>query len=160
MALADTLALAAREKPGLIVDYATLTGQCINALTDRYSGVFTNREPLNALLVSAGRESGERVWPFPMDSDYDDELKSTVADVVQCSVDNEGDHILAARFLQRFVPKATPWIHVDLASATRRKGLGHVPGGPTGFGVRLTLGLLVDRAAELHSILGAASHGD
>jgi leucyl aminopeptidase len=160
MALADALALAAREKPGLIVDYATLTGQCINALTDRYSGVFTNREPLEALLVAAGRESGERVWPFPMDADYDEELKSTVADVVQCSVDNEGDHIVAARFLRRFVPEATPWVHVDLASATRKKGLGHVPGGPTGFGVRLTLNLLVERAAGLTTALGRSRHGD
>lgn len=153
MALADALALAGREKPRLILDYATLTGQCINALTDRYSGVFTNRAGLNELLVAAGRDSGERVWPFPMDEDYDEELKSAVADVVQCSIENEGDHILAARFLQRFVPKAIPWVHVDLASATRKKGLGHVPAGPTGFGIRLTLNLLVQQSQGLGRFL-------
>jgi leucyl aminopeptidase len=153
MVLADTLALSGREKPSLIVDYATLTGQCINALTERYSGVFTNRFALNELLVAAGRDCGERVWPFPMDEDYDEELKSAVADVLQCSPDNEGDHILAARFLQRFVPPGQPWIHVDLSSATRKKGLGHVPGGPTGFGVRLTLNLLLERSAQLDNLL-------
>ena len=153
MALADTLALASREKPRLLLDYATLTGQCVNALTERYSGVFTNRSALNELLVAAGRDCGERVWPFPMDEDFDEELKSGIADVLQCSPENEGDHILAARFLQRFVPVPRPWIHVDLSSATRKKGLGHVPGGPTGFGVRLTLNLLVDRAAELAELL-------
>jgi leucyl aminopeptidase len=158
MALADTLALAAREEPGMIIDYATLTGQCVNALTDRYSGVFTNRTALHQLLIAAGRESGERVWPFPMDEDYDEELKSTIADVVQCSVENEGDHILAARFLQRFVPPSTPWVHVDLAAATRKKGLAHVPSGPTGFGVRVTLNLLIERRAELGALLGLRPH--
>jgi len=149
MVLADTLALASREKPRIIIDYATLTGQCINALTDRYSGVFTNRPALNEVLVAAGRASGERVWPFPMDEDFDEELRSQVADVLQCSVDNEGDHILAARFLQRFVPPAQPWVHVDLSAATRKKALGQVPAGPTGFGVRLTLNLLLDRQDSL-----------
>ncbi|CAG0944774.1 leucyl aminopeptidase [Gammaproteobacteria bacterium] len=155
MALADTLALAAREKPRLIIDYATLTGQCINALTERYSGVFSNRPALDALLVAAGRDSGERVWPFPMDEDFDEELKSDVADVLQCSPENEGDHILAARFLQRFVPASQPWVHVDLSAAARKKGLAQVPAGPTGFGVRLTLNLLLDRQAELGRLLAA-----
>ncbi|GMW08042.1 MAG: leucyl aminopeptidase family protein [Gammaproteobacteria bacterium] len=155
MALADTLALAARERPRLLLDYATLTGQCINALTDRYSGVFSNRPALADLLVQTGRACGERVWTFPMDEDFDEELKSTVADVAQCSVENEGDHILAARFLQRFVPETLPWAHIDLSAATRKKGLGQVPAGPTGFGVRLTLALLGDRGADLDSLLGA-----
>jgi leucyl aminopeptidase len=160
MALADTLVLAAREKPGLVLDFATLTGQCVNALTDRYSGVFSNRPALAALLADAGRACGERVWPFPMDEDFDEELKSGVADVLQCSTENEGDHILAARFLQRFVPKATPWAHVDLASATRRKGLAQVPGGPTGFGVRLALNLLIDQAGGLARVHRTRPHGD
>lgn len=153
MALADTLALAAREQPRLLIDYATLTGQCINALTERYSGIFSNRAPLQELLVATGRDCGERVWPFPMDEDYEEELKSTVADVAQCSADNEGDHILAARFLQRFVPDGIPWLHVDLSSAVRKKGLAQVPPGPTGFGVRLTLALLSEGAGDIEQML-------
>ena len=160
MALADTLVLACREKPGLVIDFATLTGQCINALTDRYSGVFSNREPLAGLVVAAGRASGERVWSFPMDEDFDEDLKSTVADVLQCSTESEGDHILAARFLQRFVPRAIPWIHLDLAAAARKKGLAQVPAGPTGFGVRLVLELLVEQAAALARHAAQPVHGD
>ena len=152
MVLADTLALAAKEEPGLIVDYATLTGACVYALSERYSGVFTNREALNDLLVRTGRESGERVWPFPNDADYDDDIKSKVADVAQCSSTGEADQILAARFLQRFVPDATPWIHMDLAAVLRKDGLAHMPGGPTGFGLRYSLALLLDRAAELKQL--------
>jgi leucyl aminopeptidase len=142
MVLADTLALAAREKPALIVDYATLTGSCVSALTERYSGVFSNRAAANALLQRAGADSGERVWPFPMDDDYDELLKSDVADIKQCSTETAGDHILGARFLAHFVPKKIPWIHVDLSAGQHKGGLAHVPTDITGFGVRLTVELL------------------
>ena len=37
MVLADTLALASREKPRFVLDFATLTGACVNALTERYA---------------------------------------------------------------------------------------------------------------------------
>jgi leucyl aminopeptidase len=142
MVLADTLALAARDKPGVIIDYATLTGSCVAALTERYSGVFANRSSANDLLLKAGAESGERVWPFPMDDDYDELLKSDVADIKQCSAETGGDHILGARFLSRFVPKSIPWVHVDLSAGQHKGGLGHVPTEITGFGVRLTVELL------------------
>jgi leucyl aminopeptidase len=142
MILADTLALAAREKPAAIIDYATLTGTCVVALTERYSGVFTNRSGAHSLLIEAGARSGERVWPFPMDEDYDELLKSDIADVKQCRVENEGDHILGARFLSRFVPKSMPWVHLDLSAAVHKGGLGHVPTDVTGFGVRFSLELL------------------
>ena len=143
MALADALALASREKPKLIVDFATLTGACVNALTERYTGAFTNRRELEEVIVRAGRASGERVWPFPLDADFDEALESPVADVRQCVIENEGDHILAARFLGRFVDGAD-WIHLDLASARRKGGLAHVPTDVTGFGVRYALALLLD----------------
>jgi leucyl aminopeptidase len=143
MVLADTLALAARTRPRLTIDFATLTGACVYALTERYSGVFTNRPELAARLQSAGADSGERVWNFPLDEDFDSDLESTVADIVQCAVEGKGDHILAARFLKRFIGDRNPWVHVDLSSATRRGGLAHVGTEITGFGVRLTLELLL-----------------
>jgi leucyl aminopeptidase len=145
MVLADTLALAARTRPRLTIDYATLTGACVYALTERYSGVFTNREKLAARLHSAGAASGERVWNFPLDEDFDTDLESLNADIVQCSVEGKGDHILAARFLKRFIGDDNPWIHVDLSSATRRGGLAHVGTEVTGFGVRFTLELLLSQ---------------
>jgi leucyl aminopeptidase len=145
MALADTLALAAREKPDLILDFATLTGACVGALTERFSGVFTNRADWHATLELAGRRSGERVWPFPMDEDFDADLESKIADVLQCTPDSKGDHILAARFLKRFVPDEIPWVHVDLASSNRSGGLAHVPTDQTGFGVRYATYLLLDQ---------------
>jgi leucyl aminopeptidase len=149
MVLADTLALASREKPDMIIDFATLTGACVNALTERYSGAFTNRAEWHATIERNGRDCGERVWPFPMDEDYDADLDSQIADVLQCTPDSKGDHILAARFLGRFVPSETPWIHLDLAASNRSGGLAHVPTDFTGFGVRYATRLLLD-----HDLLG------
>jgi leucyl aminopeptidase len=146
MVLADTLALASREQPRVIVDFATLTGACVNALTERYAGAFTNRAELHGWLQGTGRDSGERVWCFPMDEDFDSDLDSPVADLMQCSLENKGDHILAARFLSRFVEKSVPWVHVDLAPSERKGGLGHVPTEFTGFGVRYAVHLLGDGA--------------
>ncbi len=144
MVLADTLALASRARPALIIDYATLTGSCVQALGTAYSGAVTNRDALREEIVAAGRASGERVWPFPYDEDYDKALESRIADIKQCTLDGEADHILAARFLGRFVGD-TPWIHIDLSAGNHKGGLAHVPTDATGFGVRFTLNLLLER---------------
>jgi leucyl aminopeptidase len=143
MVLADTLALACRRQPRLLMDFATLTGSCVYALTERMSGIFTNEPRLEQALIAAGRASGERVWPFPLDADYDSDIESRVADVLQCASEGKGDHILAARFLGRFVPEGTPWVHVDLSSALRSGGLAHISTDVTGFGVRYALELLL-----------------
>lgn len=145
MVLADTLVIAAREKPDLIIDFATLTGACVTALTERYCGAFTNRPEWHTAIQTAGRDSGERVWPFPMDEDFDSDLESSIADVLHCTPDSKGDHILAARFLNRFVPAETPWIHIDLAAGNRPGGLAHVPTDFTGFGVRYIAQLLLEQ---------------
>ena len=144
MALADTLVFASREAPGLIVDYATLTGSCINAITTRYCGVFTNRPDWHPRLKRTGQRSGERVWPFPIGKEFLEDLKSSVADLQQCAIKGTGDHILAGSFLAEFVEDDVPWIHVDLSAGNHKGGLGPVPTDVTGFGVRYTMSLVLD----------------
>ncbi len=144
MALADTLVLASRDKPGIILDYATLTGTCVSALTTRYSGVFTNRAKLHPALKRVGRESGERVWPFPIGEEFMEGLKSETADFLQCSPKGAGDHILAASFLAEFIENDTPWVHMDLSAGDNDGGLGHVGTKFTGFGVRYTIHAILD----------------
>jgi leucyl aminopeptidase len=156
MVLADTLTLASREKPRFVLDFATLTGACVNALTDRYAGAFSNRAGLHDWLQQTGHSSGERVWCFPMDADFDAELECPGADVLQCTLDSKGDHILASRFLSRFVETTVPWVHVDLAPSERKGGLAHVPTEMTGFGVRYAVHLLGD-AAKLDKQLRSLS---
>ncbi len=141
MVLADTLALAAKRTPQLMIDFATLTGSMTNALGTRYSGVFASSDELAIQAVAAGRASGERVCVFPQDADYESALDSKVADIKQCTLDGEADHILAARFLGRFVGK-TPWLHMDLSASNCSGGLGAVATDTTGFGVSWGIALL------------------
>ncbi|MGB5330977.1 MAG: leucyl aminopeptidase family protein [Woeseiaceae bacterium] len=144
LALADALVLASLEKPGIIFDYATLTGTCVSAITSRYSGVFTNRAEWHPVLKRAGRRSGERVWPFPIGREFLDELKSDTADFMQCSPKGAGDHILAASFLAEFIENDIPWVHMDLSAGDRAGGLGHIASKFTGFGVRYTMSIILD----------------
>ena len=157
MLLADVLALASRKvripaihgiadvlSPKVVIDFATLTGTTISSLSSRYIGGFSNRKELLPRLIRAGETSGERVWSFPCDDDFADDLKSDVADVLQCRQPTEADHIYATAFLKRFVAKSVPWIHLDLGSAHRPGGHAHVGSDYTGSGVRATVDLLTD----------------
>lgn len=76
-----------------------------------------------------------------MDSDYDENLESDIADVKQCALGGEFDHILAARFLSQFV-NDIPWIHMDLSASSHKNGLGAVGSEVTGFGVSWAIELL------------------
>ncbi len=164
LVLADTLTLATRPvksgksskagkaaamnvpRPDLVIDFATLTGSMVAALGNRYAGVFASSDALASLAVGAGRQSGERVCVFPMDEDYETALDSKVADIKQCTLEGEADHILAARFLKRFTHDV-PWLHVDLSAANCSGGLGAVASDITGFGVAWGIGLLAQWSA-------------
>jgi leucyl aminopeptidase len=140
MVLSDTLVLASEKEPDLIIDFATLTGSVVRALDTRRCGAYSNHPKLAEMAVKTGEHCGERVWSFPIGEDYEDALKSEVADVRQCSSATAADHIYASTFLSKFVgkvnQKSIPWLHVDLAADTNKGGLGLVPSETTGFGVR------------------------
>jgi len=141
MVLADALTLAARGKPALIADFATLTGTMHYALGSRMSGVFATSSALAHQASRAALASGERIVVFPYPEDYDSALDSSVADVKQCSMEGEADHILATRFLSRFVGD-TPWLHMDLSGHSCKGGLGAVMSDANGFGVAWGIALL------------------
>lgn len=135
MVLADTLTLASRAKPDLMIDFATLTGSMATALGARYSGVLGNRDQLVQQAVAVGQQTGERLCAFPLDEDYESALDSKVADIKQCTLDGDADHILATRFLKRFVENEVPWLHIDLSASRCEGGLGIVASEVNGFGV-------------------------
>lgn len=141
MVLADTLTLASQQKPDLIIDFATLTGSMKTALGSRYSGIFSNQDNLCQKAIVAGKKSGERVCVFPMDADYEESLESDIADIKQCQLDGDFDHILAACFLKRFIQN-TPWLHMDLSASNHKGGLGAVNSEITGFGVNWAIEFL------------------
>ncbi|MBC7786184.1 MAG: leucyl aminopeptidase family protein [Methylophilaceae bacterium] len=150
MVLADTLTLASREKPDLILDFATLTGSMHTAVTDRMSGVIANRPELLCKAVGAGSAAGERIVGFPYEEDFDNELDSDIADIKQCTLEGGGDHMLAARFLGKFIENDVAWLHTDLSSYSHKGGLGAVQTDTNGFGVGFGLEmikLLLEKAA-------------
>ena len=143
MVLADTLTLASRQKPDVILDYATLTGSMAVAVTDRMSGVISNRPELACKAIGAGTVAGERIVAFPYEDDMDCELDSEIADIKQCTLEGGGDHMLAARFMGKFIENDVPWLHADLSSTNRKGGLGAVESDVNGFGVGFGLEMIM-----------------
>jgi len=117
-----------------MIDFATLTGSMATALGARYSGVLAIAMNWCSARVNVSKQCGERLCAFPLDEDYEAGLDSKVADIKQCSQAGEADHILASRFLKRFVDDV-PWLHIDLSSSTLRRGAGHCGERRDGFGV-------------------------
>lgn len=111
--LADALTYAARHGCTHLVNAATLTGAIAVALGHLYAGVFSNNEELQGRVLAAGKLEGERMWPFPMDDDYKEYLKSAFADIGNIG-GRWGGSITAAKFLQEFV-EDKPWVHLDIA---------------------------------------------
>lgn len=142
MVLADTLTLASRLKPDAIIDFATLTGTMIAAVGDHMSGVISNRAELACKAVGAGAAAGERIVAFPLADDYEDELDSDIADIKQCTLTGDADHIHAALFLAKFIENDVPWLHTDLSSANCEEGLGAVKSTVNGFGVGFGLEMI------------------
>lgn len=147
MVLADTLTLASRrdkygDLPGVILDYATLTGSMAVAVGDRMSGIIANRPELACLAVGAGAAAGERIVAFPNEEDFDCDLDSDIADIKQCTLEGGGDHIHATRFMSKFIENDVAWCHADLSSTNRKGGLGAVQSDVNGFGVGFGLEMI------------------
>ena len=102
-----------RIKPSLIIDLATLTGSIVAALGGKRAGLFSNDDDLAAQLFRAGEQTEERLWRFPMGSDYACEIKSKIADLRTTSGD-AADTIFGAQFLECFV-NGTVWAHLDIS---------------------------------------------
>jgi leucyl aminopeptidase len=134
--LADALSYAVEHHYSPLVDAATLTGAMVVALGHIRAGVFSNDENLTRAIQAAAEAAGERVWPMPMDSEYDALVKSEIADVKQTGGRAAGS-ISAAKVLSHFVDD-TPWAHLDIAGVNARdKREADGDKGATGYGVRL-----------------------
>ncbi len=144
--LADALAYAAERKPRQIVDFATLTGACVIALGSEASGLMGNDDALLAALERSGRHTHDRAWRLPMYEEYQDLIKSEIADIKNIGGRGAGT-ITAACFLSRFVDDI-PWAHLDIAgTAWNMKGTDISVRGATGAGVRLVLDYLLGQGA-------------
>ena len=134
--LADVLDVVRGLAPRRIIDAATLTGACMVALGRDVAGLFTNDQPTCDEMAAAARAVGEPVWQLPMDADYDEQIRSEVADIKNVGDGRWGGAITAAKFLERFVG-GIPWTHIDIAGpAFAEKPRPWSDGGATGAMVR------------------------
>ncbi|MEN8729346.1 MAG: leucyl aminopeptidase [Desulfuromonadales bacterium] len=144
--LADALTYAKRYEPKLVIDLATLTGACIIALGHHATAVLGNDQELVDSLLKAGEKSGERLWQLPLWDDYDQQIKSDVADVKNTGGRPAGT-ITAAAFLKKFASDFR-WAHLDIAgTAWYDQNRPYTPKGGTGVGVRLLIEFLHNLAA-------------
>jgi leucyl aminopeptidase len=142
MILNDALSYAAKNyKPKAMFDFATLTGAMHVAIGDHAIGFFSNSDWVAEKLELASKASGERVWRMPLWEEYDEQLKSDVADFKHTGGRPAGA-ITAARFLSKFVMD-TPWAHLDIAGHPEQKSdKDYNPKGSKGPAVRLVLEML------------------
>ena len=121
-------------KPKRIFDLATLTGAIIIALGKEYAGVFSNNEKFCDEFLSICDKSNEKAWRLPLDQKFRDALSSNVADINNVG-GSQGSSIVAAMFLNNFVKKEMPWIHLDIAGVAKNTETIFSKNGATAWGV-------------------------
>ena len=137
--LADALYYGATKyKPGLMVNFATLTGAAHVALGSYCSALFTKDgdESLEHTLIDVGKKSGDYVWPLPLWDEYLPEIKGTFGDLANIeSKDKYGGAIYGAKFLEQFAADAR-FAHIDIAPRMTSVEADFLAKGATGVGVR------------------------
>jgi leucyl aminopeptidase len=135
LVLADGLHYARTLGCTHLIDAATLTGACVVALGYAHAGVFSNDEEAYQHFTRALDRSGEKFWRLPVDSDYTDMIRSSIADIMNTG-GRWGGASTAAAFLKEFVD-TTPWIHLDIAgTAWMEENKSWIAKGPSGIAVR------------------------
>jgi leucyl aminopeptidase len=134
--LADGVTYARKLGCTHLIDAATLTGAIQVALGNVHVGAFgTPREYLDQFLESA-KGAGEKMWPMPMDDEYEELIKSTIADIRNTGTGKGGGAITAAWFIKEFA-EDTPWVHLDIAATCWvDEGKPWLAKGPTGVAIR------------------------
>jgi leucyl aminopeptidase len=114
LVLADVLNVAVETGAAKIIDLATLTGACMIALGQEVAGAMTNDQAWCDKVMTAARQCGEPCWQLPMFPEFDEHIKSEVADMKNVGDGRYGGAITAAKLLEQFVEKR-PWVHLDIA---------------------------------------------
>ena len=129
LVLCDAIALACEGKPGLIIDFATLTGAARTALGTDVPALFCNDDALADGLLEASRRVADPIWRMPLHQPYKKMLDSKAADMVNSSSSPYAGAITAALFLEAFVTPSVPWAHFDLMAWNLSTTAGRPEGG-------------------------------
>jgi leucyl aminopeptidase len=129
LVLCDALAYAAEQKPDLILDVATLTGAARVALGPELPALFCNRDEIAERLQLCAQMLRDPLWRMPLWRPYLTLLDSPVADLANAGGSRHAGAVTAALFLERFIPEAQPWAHLDVYSWNDSDKPGHPRGG-------------------------------
>ncbi|MGQ4892670.1 MAG: leucyl aminopeptidase [Candidatus Njordarchaeia archaeon] len=141
--LADAISYAANElDPEYIIDIATLTGACAIALGNKIAGLMTNSPELKNIIMEASKETKEKLWELPLEEEYNEMLKSYIADIKNIGDGPFAGAIIGGLFLKHFT-KNKKWAHLDIAGVTYITKKDPIYGtGATGYGVKLLTQLI------------------
>jgi leucyl aminopeptidase len=147
LVIGDCLHEASREKPDLLVDYATLTGASRVAVGTELAALYCNDDRLAADLIRHGEATADPIWRLPLYAPYRRMIASKVADVSSASDGPFGGGITAALFLNEFVGEDVPWAHFDIMAWNMTSRPGRPEGGET-QAMRAAYALIEERFAK------------
>ena len=140
--LADGVYYAKQLGATHLIDAATLTGAIVVALAGINVGVFGSDQAFTDKLLASAKAAGEKMWPMPIDEEYREFIKGTVADIQNISSGKGGGATIGAMFIKEFTGDS-PWIHLDIAgTAWNDDAKPWLAKGPTGVGLRTLVHLI------------------
>ena len=141
--LADGIHYAKQLGATHLIDAATLTGAIVVALSNINVGVFGSDQPFTDKLLASAKATGEKMWQMPIDDDYREFIKGTVADIQNIGSGKGGGAITGAMFIKEFTGDS-PWIHLDIAgTAWNDDAKPWLAKGPTGVALRTLIHLVM-----------------
>jgi leucyl aminopeptidase len=147
LVLADGLHYAKQLGCTHLVDAATLTGAVVVALGYANAGIFANDDDMYSRFHNANDKAGEKMWRMPLDDEYKEQIRSSIADIMNTG-GRWGGAITAAMFLKEFADE-TPWIHLDIAgTAWMEEQKPWIAKGPSGIALRSLVQFVRDFASS------------
>jgi leucyl aminopeptidase len=141
--LADGIHYAKQLGATHLIDAATLTGAIVVALSNVNVGVFGSDQPFTDKLLASAKAAGEKMWQMPLDDEYREFIKGTVADIQNIGSGKGGGAITGAMFIKEFTGDS-PWIHLDIAgTAWNDDAKPWLAKGPTGIALRTLVHLVM-----------------
>lgn len=127
--LSDALVEGSKEKPALMLDFATLTGAARVALGPELPALFANDDDLGDDLLKHGRAADDPMWRLPLWPGYRGLVEGDTADLTNAPEGGMAGAITAALFLEAFVEKGIPWAHFDTYAWNQKTRPGRPKGG-------------------------------
>lgn len=142
--LSDALTYASEMDPSLIIDFATLTGAARVAMGTDLPPIFSNQPEVAAAIQAAGDACEDPLWTLPLWQPYNKLIESKIADLNNSAKSSFGGCITAALFLEHFVSKDNPWVHIDTFAWNQSNRPGRPEGGEA-LGLRAVFSYLEGR---------------